>query len=80
MATNKQDKYLYMEFGLDNGKTATIRLKDPKEDLAGNDVKPIMETIVEQEALLVGTALATSVSDAYIKTTDTVDIDLESKS
>lgn len=56
-----------MTFDLDNGKTSTVSLAQPKNNLAREDVEPFMQNIVTKEALVVKTAKATDIKTAYVE-------------
>lgn len=60
-------KTLKMTYSLDNGKTYTMNLADPKEGLNETLVKPAMQNVVTKDALLVGGAKAVSVKSAEIR-------------
>ena len=60
-------KTLRMEFKLDSGKTTTMNVSNPKADIAREDVEPLMEAIVEKDAILVGTAKATEIKSAVVR-------------
>lgn len=67
-------KVLHMQFTLDNNKTLSVKLPDPKDDIESADVEPIMEAMIEHQAFLVGTAKAASISGATIVETTTQDL------
>ena len=60
-------KTLKMTFTLENGRTSTISLAQPKDDLAREDVEPVMQNIVDKEALIVGLAKATEIKGAVVR-------------
>ena len=60
-------KTLKMTFTLDNGKTSTMNLAQPKDDLAREDVEPFMQNIVDKEALIVKLAKATEIKGAIVE-------------
>ena len=60
-------KTLKMTFALDNGKTSTMNLAQPKDDLAREDVEPFMQNIVDKEALVVKLAKATEIKGAIVE-------------
>ena len=64
MATTKK---LYMEWELDNGKTHTVSIPDPKTTLTANDVRPVMQQAVTNDLFRVGTAGVTTITDAYVR-------------
>lgn len=58
---------LKMTFNLEGGKTASISLASPKEDIKAEDVKPVMENIIAKEAILVKGQKAVSIKDAVVR-------------
>lgn len=60
-------KTLKMTFALENGKTSTMNLARPKDDLTRAAVEPVMQAVIDKEALLVGTATATEIKGAIIR-------------
>lgn len=44
------EKTLQLAFSLQDGKTATISIKDPKSDLTEQEIKAAVSTIVQQQA------------------------------
>lgn len=60
-------KTLNMTFTLDSGRAKTLSLADPKADIESADVEPVMESIIEHQALLVGTAVAASIKGAVVR-------------
>ncbi len=60
-------KTLRMTFALDSGKTTTLSLAAPKDGLTREDVEPVMQSVIDKEALLVGTALPSAVKSAVIR-------------
>ena len=60
-------KTLKMTFNLDNGKTSTMNLAQPKNDLTREDVEPFMQNIVDKDALIVGLAKATEIKGAIVE-------------
>lgn len=67
-------KTLYMVFKLDTGKNVTLALKSPKNDLARAAVEPVMQSIIDKEAIKVGTGYATEIADAYIREVNDTEI------
>ena len=61
-------KDLKMIFNLENGKTHTLSLANPKANLEMNDVTDIADTMVSKEFLIVGGSPIAGMKDAYIKT------------
>ncbi len=60
-------KPLNMKFELENGKTTTMSLAQPKDDLAREDVEPVMQTIIDKQAIRVKEANATEIKAAVIR-------------
>ena len=60
-------KTLKMTFTLENGKTSTMNLAAPKDDLTREDVEPFMQNIVDKDALIVGLAKATEIKGAIVE-------------
>ena len=58
---------LKMTFNLEDGKTASVSLASPKENITAEDVKPVMENIVAKEALLVKGKKAVEIKDAVVR-------------
>ena len=66
---------LYMVLNMDNGKTHTVKLANPKPDLTELTAHNAMNTIIQKEALLVGTAKAQSINEAYRYTVKKEELD-----
>ena len=60
-------KTLRMTFALDSGKTLTKNLADPKDDLARANVEPVMQSIIDKQAIVRGTATAVDIDSAVIR-------------
>ena len=60
-------KTLNMRFALTNGKTTTIGLAQPKNDLTREQVEPVMQAIIDKEALLVKEATPAEIKSAVIR-------------
>ena len=60
-------KTLNMRFTLANGKMSTMSLAAPRDDLAREDVEPVMQSIIDKQALSVNATLATAIKDAVIR-------------
>jgi len=56
-----------MVFTLDNKKSTTCSLADPRADLTRNEVEAVAKEIVEQGILKVGQAFPASVKDVYVQ-------------
>ena len=60
-------KTLNMKFALENGKTTTVSVPQPKENLEREDVEPVMQTIIDKQAIRVKEANATEIKSAVIR-------------
>ena len=60
-------KTLNMRFALEDGKTTTVSLAQPKDDLSREDVAPVMQSIVDKQAIRVKEANATAIKSAVIR-------------
>lgn len=56
---------LYMIFGLDNDKTYTLKLSDPKTGLTLTEVNQASEAMLTKEAIKVGGSAIIELKDAY---------------
>lgn len=63
-------KELKMTFTLDNEKTKTLNLPNPRADVTADDVRSFMNSAVTQNAFDVSGAKAASVKSAVIRSTD----------
>lgn len=61
-------KTLEMTFVLDNGKTRTLSLSDPRDDLRKADVDEFTALAIAKKALVVNGALPISANDPIIRT------------
>lgn len=61
-------KTLEMTFVLDNGKTRTLSLSDPRDDLKRTEVDEFTALAIAKKALVVNGALPISVHDPIIRT------------
>lgn len=78
MATAEtRSKKLFMVFRLDTGKNLTVSLDMPKDDLTSANVAPVMQSCVDKNIFLVGTARVTAAIDAYIRDTTKLDLNTE---
>lgn len=66
---------LYLVFNMDSGKTHNITLKNPKPDLTELTAHNAMNTIIQKNALLVGTAKASTINEAYSRKVTTAELD-----
>lgn len=69
-------KKLYLVWELDNGRDFTLAISDPKDQLSGSVVKPIMQTAIDNSIFTVDGAKATTAKDAYYKEVTTSKITL----
>ena len=60
-------KTLNMRFTLEDGKTTTMSLAQPKEDLSRDDVAPVMQAIIDKQVIRVKEANATEIKSAVIR-------------
>ncbi len=60
-------KTLNMRFTLSNGKTTTLSLAQPKDDLDRATVEPVMQNIVDKEALMVKEATPAAIKAAILR-------------
>ena len=59
---------LMIELNLENNKTTTISIPDPRDDVAKADVVTAAEEIVAKKAISAGGSPATSFKRAYVRT------------
>lgn len=78
MATTGNTTRLYMVFGLADGRDMTISLLNPKDELDEDDVKAAMQSAITGQVLKYGGSLATAIKDAYLRSVDTTDLNVES--
>ena len=60
-------KTLNMKFALENGKPTTVSLAQPKDEIAREDVEPVMQAIIDKQAIRVKEANATEIKSAVIR-------------
>ena len=60
-------KTLNMQFLLDNGKTTTMSLPQPKDNLTRAQVEPVMQSVLDASALSVNDSLAVGIKSAAIR-------------
>ena len=60
-------KTLNMKFELENGKTTTLALDKPKNDLTRETAEPVMQTIIDKQAIRVNESNATEIKSAVIR-------------
>lgn len=61
---------LEIEFLLDNAKTKTLSLTNPKDDLTEAAVKAWAESVIAKKALMTGGAFPTAYKGATIRTVE----------
>lgn len=61
---------LEIEFLLDNAKTKTLSLTDPKDDISATAVQTWAENVVAKKALLIGGAFPVAYKGASIRKVD----------
>ena len=60
-------KTLNMRFKLENGKATTAILPSPKDDLQREDVEPVMQAVIDKQAIRVKESNAAEISSAVIR-------------
>lgn len=65
---------LKMLFTLENGKTTTLSLTSPRDDLAADEVKAFATEVVANSAILVDGAKATALKKAYVQKVEETEI------
>ncbi len=60
-------KTLNMRFKLENGKATTVILPSPKDDLRREDVEPVMQAVIDKQAIRVKESNAAEISSAVIR-------------
>ena len=61
---------LKMILNLENGKTYTLDLVNPRADLTKEETVAFMNDLITDKAIVVGGALAVSVKRAYVQSVD----------
>lgn len=69
-----QVKVLEMDFVNSSGKTATIRVLDPKDDITQAEVEAAMDTIIAQNIFQIGGGDLVSKKGAQVVTRDTTEL------
>ena len=64
----KTETKLKLKFTLDNDRTTTLSLLNPKADVTLAAVMDVGETMVAKEALIVGGSPIISLTDCYVET------------
>ncbi len=65
---------LKLVFNLNNKKTTTCSLADPKDGLTRAEVEAVTKDIVDQNILLAGDATPESVKDMYIQESKRIEL------
>ena len=60
-------KTLNMKFALENGKSTTVNVPQSKDNLEREDVEPVMQTIIDKQAIRVNESNATEIKSAVIR-------------
>lgn len=68
-------KTLKMVFGMSAGANITYSLQDPKDGLVANDVRTVMQSMIDADAVVNGDATASSIEDAYIYEADRIELE-----
>lgn len=63
-------KVLKMNFTLDNGKTFTYNLAEPKSDLTKSAVDAVMQQILDKKAVALEDKALKAIQGAFIRTTE----------
>jgi len=66
-----ETKKLRMTLGLTSGKTITMSLADPKDDLTKAEVTSCLQNVIDKKAIVAGEAYPVSIKDIAIQTVDT---------
>lgn len=69
-------KKLYLVWELDSGRDFTLAISDPKDQLTGATVKPIMQTAIDKSIFTVDGAKVKTAKDAYYREVTTSKITL----
>ena len=66
-----ETKKLRMTLGLTSGKTITMSLADPKDDLTKAEVTTCLQNVIDKKAIVAGEAYPVSIKDIAVQTVDT---------
>ena len=66
---------LHLIFALDNGKTLTIQIADPKDGLTQAEADAVAATIIGNAAIVKDGAIPLSLKQAYVRTVATQSLD-----
>lgn len=69
---------LKIVFNLENGKTSTVSLLNPKTDLAADEVKAFATDAIDNETIIVDGSKVVALKKAYISTVEEKEIVAES--
>ena len=61
------EKKLHIMFALSDGRSLSVVLKNPKEGLTAETIKPVTEAFIAGKALLSKGAYIVSVTSAYVR-------------
>ncbi|MCR5757753.1 MAG: DUF2922 domain-containing protein [Selenomonas sp.] len=65
---------LVMKFKLENGKSSTISITSPKEDLTGAEVTAAANEMVTKQAFMVGGSPLAALEQAFIRTVEETEL------
>ena len=66
-----ETKKLRMTLGLTSGKTITMTLADPKDDLTKAEVTSCLQNVIDKKAIVSGTAYPVSIKEIEVQTVET---------
>ncbi|MFW5647635.1 MAG: DUF2922 domain-containing protein [Candidatus Alkaliphilus sp. MAG34] len=70
------DRYLQMVFRTNQNKKVTIKVTVPKEDLEAEEVKDVMDLIIDNNVIHAAAGDLTTIEGAFIVETDVTELDL----
>lgn len=65
---------LKLIFKLNNGKTTTLSLADPREGLTRSEVAEVARDIIDQKVICVGDAYPETIKRIYIQNSEATDL------
>lgn len=71
------DKYLKMVFKTEEDKKVSIRVTAPEEDLDAQEVKAVMDLVIQKNAIFTNSGDLVAIDSAVIVETSTTDLELE---
>ena len=75
-----QETTLVLEFLDEDGTTKTVTIKNPKEDLTREAVNAVMQTIIDEDALLTNAGKHLSdINNCYYRTVTTDELEFASQ-